>query len=164
MAKARTDVATPAVSINSAEIAHKIIQLINSRPRTPSVMEIAAVIDQHGPEVTEFPALIDWRRRAAENKAAWAALENSPEPDDEVADHIDDELHAHAHKLMLRQVMTWEDVAVLGELAMYWLYSGDKVFGESLRYDMQERTEGYDVQIIAHLLNGIARLTGGQHV
>lgn len=165
MAKARTDVAIPAVSINSIEAANKIVKLINSRPTTPSVMEIARVLDDHGPEVTEFPALIDWRRRLAENKAAWAALESSSNPDDEVADHLDDELHAHAHKLMLRPVMSWEDVAMLGALSMYWIY-GHEV-GEdldSLRYDMRERTEGYDTQVIAHLLNGIARLTGGNHV
>lgn len=162
MSKAKAHVATPAVSINSIEAANKIVQLINSRPSTPSAVEIARVLDEHGPAVVEFPALLDWRRRAAENKAAWEA--RGPNPDDDVADHIDDDLHAFAHKLMLRPAMTWEDVAVLGELGMYWIYGGDTVFGESLLHDMRDRTEGYDTQIVAHLLNAIARLTGGQHV
>ena len=164
MSKAKAHVAMPAVSSKSLEIAAKIASLINSRPTTPTVAEMAAIIDECGPAPVEFPALLDWRRREAENKATWASV--GPDPDDEACAHIDDELHRHSSELMARPVMTWEDVALLGDLAMYWIYpvdvSGDR--NPDLSHDMTASSEGFDTQVIAHLLNGIARLTGGRHV
>ena len=166
MVKAKAHVTTPAVSGKSMEIAGKIASLINSRPTSPSLVEIARVIDDHGPEPVEYPAVADWRRRVAENLAVWHAAGDNTEDDD--ANSIDAELHAHCRELMARPARTWEDVGLLADIAMYWLYppgtpSADPDGCNDLRYDMKPEPTGFDTQIVALLLNAISRLTGGRH-
>ena len=113
------------------------------------------------PTVDHWPVLQDWRRMEQENAALWAKTDTETQPE-EVLEHLDDEITQLASDLMARPVTSWEDIAVLGALGMYWLYPQSEE--GNLRDDMQPSKEGYDTQAIAHLLNGIARLTGGRHV
>jgi hypothetical protein len=145
--------------------AEQIAGLINSRVQSPRIDEMEAIIagamtcqDTTTHITTPSPAVLEWHRQLAEDDRKW----NGTKLSDAERDALHDGQVSRAKQAFARPVQSWEDVALLGAMCMYWNFSHhDEGDQESMR-ELLARTDhiGMDQQTLAHLLKAICTMGG----
>ena len=163
------DQASPAIpttpsSNNPARAAATIIsQLINAKPQSPTVSEIEAVIASMVPPVAAFPGngkLAEFLKLEAENHAEWQRYAGTHQDDPPSAKALDDKLHNWMDEFFTRPISSWEDIAVLGAIDLYWWRVSEGTDDLYPHASDMASGVGYDVRAHAFLLNAIAKLCG----
>ena len=145
--------------------AEQIAGLINSRVQSPRIDEMEAIIagamtcqDTTTHITTPSPAVLEWHRQLAEDDRKW----NGTKLSDAERDALHDGQVSRAKQAFARPVQSWEDVALLGAMCMYWNFSHhDEGDQENMR-ELLARTDhiGMDQQTLAHLLKAICTMGG----
>jgi hypothetical protein len=148
----------PASSLSVEEASAALLALINSRPASPRLDEIEAIIGRV-PNAGAEPA------RCNSGLDEWCGILNAyfeesgrPENEpDERADPLLDALCAKTDVIWAKPVRTWDDLVVRAAMAVYWNcpYPND-----ILRIAIADSNHGYDDYSLAHVVQGILDLAG----
>jgi hypothetical protein len=149
------------------QAAEQIAALINSRMQSPRVDEMEAIVAgvmkcQHTsiPAMTLAPAVREWHRKLAEHDRKW--MPPAGDLSDEEWDVMFDSQVLLAQQAFAKPVQSWEDVALLGAIAMYWNFPHHDQ--DDLQYMQARLTQadhfGMDEQSVAHLLKAICTMGG----
>jgi hypothetical protein len=149
----------------SRRVAQQVAALINSRPVSPRVDELEAIIaevmtcqDTLLRGMTPAPAVLQWHRILAEGdrksvsgkftEREWHALL--------------DEQAKLAKQAFAMPIRSWEDVALLGAIAMTYNFAhhDEHDQAEMRKLLAQSDSIGMDQQTIAHLLRAICTMGG----
>jgi hypothetical protein len=147
--------------------AEQIAALINSSPRSPRVDELEAIVAgvmtrQHTPihAMMSAPAVLEWHRQLADGDRKWMAPDaNLSEEEWETL--LGDEVR-RSRAAFAKPVTSWEDVALLGAICMYWNFPhhDEDDQAELQRLLAQSDNIGMDQQSLAHLLRAICTMGG----
>jgi hypothetical protein len=147
------------------QAAQEISALINSRAQSPRVDELEAIIAgvatcQHTSTQAMTPALavLEWHRQLAEDDRKW--MDGRLSEDEWTA--LDDGQVSRAKLAFARPVRSWEDVALLGALCIYWNFPHHDSNDQANMRELLGRPSriGMDEQTLAHLLKAICTMGG----
>jgi hypothetical protein len=147
------------------QAAEQIAALINSRASSPRVDELEAIIagvatckNTSALAMTPAPAVLEWHRKLAEGDRKWKGSELS---DQEWAAMFDEQC-VMARQAFARPVRSWEDVALLGAMCLYWNFAHHDENDQQHLHMLLAKTDHYgmDEQTLAHLLKAICTMGG----
>jgi len=145
--------------------AQEIATLINTRPQSPRIDELEAIIasamtcqDTPGHVMAPAPAVLEWHRQLAEDDRKW----NGTKLSDAEWDALHDGQVSRAKQAFARPVRSWEDVALLGALCIYWNFPHHDSDDQANMRELLGRPSriGMDEQTLAHLLKAICTMGG----
>lgn len=152
----------PISSVDHA--AQAIIDVINSKPRSPTKAEIAAIISKALSRPRELEVWYtnflasDWHRIHSAFQADWERPENTSD-DNRFA--LCERLSEGANAIWAMPVRSWDDLVVRAAMACHWntttrpgspAYPGDVIAGDP--------TRDFDARALAHVVRGIFDLAG----
>jgi hypothetical protein len=152
--------------------AEQIAALINSQPNSPRVDQMEAVIAgvmtrQDTPILATrpAPAVLDWHRHLAEGDKKWMGPDADRIPSEDLDALIGGLLDADIGRTLqafAKPVRSWDDVALLGAMAMYWNFAHHSEDDQKYLRDrlIQMDSFGMDEQSVAHLLKAICTMGG----
>jgi hypothetical protein len=112
------------------------------------------------PAMTPAPAVLEWHRTLAEHDRKW--MPPAGDLSDAEWGAMFDSQDRLAKQAFAKPVQSWEDVALLGAIAMYWNFPHHDQ--DDLQYMQARLTQadhfGMDEQSIAHLLKAICTMGG----
>jgi hypothetical protein len=147
------------------QAAEQIAALINSRAQSPRIDELEVIIagvatrqDASTQVMTPAPAVLEWHRMLAEDDRRWMGRSLS---DGEWSAMLDGQC-ARAKQAFASPVRSWEDVALLGAIAMTYNFAHhDEHDLEHMRMLLAKNDHyGMDEQSLAHLLKAICTMGG----
>jgi hypothetical protein len=146
------------------QAAAEIIALINSKPRTPTQEELAAIIGT----TTAVPSLSEngradllrWDAIVREYLDAMEALEDDDADDDDLELRLSRALCARAEAIWAQPVRGWEDVILRAAVSVYWNSGRAKLSYPDFVIAKDDRWPSMDDRSVAFLVRAILDLAG----
>jgi hypothetical protein len=151
--------------------AAKIVELINTRPRTPTQQDIAAVLAKELAAATEpshlsqraLADLARWDEAMREYLGAYYEDENAEiSISEEQLEAELEQFSAVCRELWARPVRDWSDLVVLAAIAVYWNADSDdsEPYPDGVLNEDDDPAIGADQNSLGFVVRGICELAG----
>jgi hypothetical protein len=155
----------PVSCLSVQEASAALLALINSRPASPRLEEISAIIERTVGAVAKSAQrngdLAEWCDMVSRY------LNGSNEDEERTAqseDALEEALCATTEGIWARPVHTWDDLVVRAAIAVHWNspdYDTDPAYPDDIvRVAIADNGRGYDDYALAHVVRGVLDLAG----